>query len=168
MSSIVPLLPLVGLGVPEALWKHAPAICPWKALIAGAFCYNFPSTVKFLMIWKKTNGKYDNHNPRAQSTKLTSESGELAEQMAKAEAAHHNGLETYPLFASGVIAAMTMGVDKEIVGKLAFTHLMFRMAFNTIYIWGGKKIADLRSLCWVFSMFASCQLLVMASKKLNP
>ena len=77
-----------------------------------------------------------------------------------------NGLESFPVFAAGILGATLMGVDKATVGKLASFHLVCRTAFNVLYMGFNTPGPALgRTLAWFLSLFSSCQLIALAASK---
>eukprot|EP00445_Apocalathium_hangoei_P005488 CAMPEP_0203852200 /NCGR_PEP_ID=MMETSP0359-20131031/7782_1 /ASSEMBLY_ACC=CAM_ASM_000338 /TAXON_ID=268821 /ORGANISM="Scrippsiella Hangoei, Strain SHTV-5" /LENGTH=167 /DNA_ID=CAMNT_0050768307 /DNA_START=52 /DNA_END=555 /DNA_ORIENTATION=+ len=165
MSVVPPLIALAGGVVPGPLLNLMPELCPLKALLGSVFLYNMPHMVRMFYI-HKGGDKLDNINPREQVQKLCA-SGK-GDMISKAQSAHQNGLESFPPFAAGVLAATIAGVPGSLVGQLCSTHLFARLGFNITYIWGkGDATAAIRSSFWVLSLLCSCQLIAAASKKLG-
>merc|ERR1712087_166115 len=114
--------------------------------------------VRVFVTAQASGGKVKNENPRAQFDQLKDNS-EYGDLLVRAQAAHQNGLESFPVFAAGLLAAMVAGVDKKTVGKLAAFHLFMRGIFNTAYIGFCTPAAGLvRSSAWIGSLLSSCQL----------
>merc|ERR1719223_1342965 len=100
----------------------------------------------------------DNKNPRAQLDGILSKGTNSL--VSKAQAAHLNGLESFPPFAAGVLAVVATGADHAQAGNLCSLHLLCRAAFNVLYMGtSGEGAAALRSVMWLLSTTASCQLI---------
>lgn len=165
MSVVPPILAWAGLGAPKAVLRHFPETSPASALMGAIVLYNAPHMVRVLAS-ALSDGVYDNTMPRQQLQDIMSSKDASYEIVQKAQAAHQNGLESFPPFAAGVLAAWFAGVDSATAGKLASLHLLCRAAFNVVYLCPSKKaLGVLRSVLWVASLTASCQLIAMAGKK---
>merc|ERR1712194_545378 len=102
------------------------------------------------------NDKFDNSNPR----------GEGSAMISRANAAHNNGLESFPLFAAGVLGAVAMKADMEAVGQLSALYLVVRTGFNVVYITStSQSMGALRSTLWLVGQVAACQLLALAASE---
>lgn len=97
---------------------------------------------------------YDNHHPRAQQVRLTGFG-------ARAVAAHQNSIETFPLFAAGVLMAHATQTQGWFVDLLAIIFIVSRVIYLFLY-WNDK--ASLRSLVWAIGLV--CCLLLMLSPAL--
>lgn len=94
-------------------------------------------------------GGYNNVNPREQQNALEGWG-------QRALAAHQNQIESFPLFAAGVIVASSFGADECTAAILALVYCVARVAFLICYL---KDISTLRSIVWIASYFASLALL---------
>ena len=92
---------------------------------------------------------YDNNNPRAQQDSLQGWG-------QRALAAHENQIESFPLFAAGVLVALFMQVSQGLVDQLAMAYVVARIAYLVLYL---KDIATLRSVAWGVGFFSSLALL---------
>eukprot|EP00928_Gymnodinium_smaydae_P091755 TRINITY_DN75495_c0_g1_i1.p1 TRINITY_DN75495_c0_g1~~TRINITY_DN75495_c0_g1_i1.p1 ORF type:complete len:168 (-),score=35.32 TRINITY_DN75495_c0_g1_i1:88-591(-) len=167
MSVLPPIIAAVGGGVPKLLWEYLPEVAPGKAMLASVFLFNMPHMVKMYVTAKATGdaAKIKNENPRAQFDELKFDKtyGDLLQRV---QAAHQNGLESFPPFAAGLLAATVAGVDKTTIGKLAAFHLLARTAFNVFYIgFSTPGPAAVRSVMWMLSLLSSCQLLALSASK---
>ncbi|KAG0012440.1 hypothetical protein BGZ81_001574 [Podila clonocystis] len=108
--------------------------------------------------------RWDNVNPRGQMERIQAKMTKEAWQMAKrAEGAHHNGLETLPLFYGAVLAALHTGVAKDTVNFYAGLFLATRALFNVVYIFNTNQgTALVRTGLWTASI-ASCIKLILAA-----
>eukprot|EP00933_Yihiella_yeosuensis_P082257 TRINITY_DN96068_c0_g1_i1.p1 TRINITY_DN96068_c0_g1~~TRINITY_DN96068_c0_g1_i1.p1 ORF type:complete len:170 (+),score=29.90 TRINITY_DN96068_c0_g1_i1:84-593(+) len=168
MSVLPPVLAMAGVGVPEGILSILPYVPPLKSLFGSVFLFNSPHMVKLYLTAQAAGGldKVNNNNPRAQFEQLK-ENKEYGDVITRAQAAHLNGLESFPVFAAGVLACVAVGADKVKAGKLACAHLLSRLGFNIFYIACGKSVPGgvARSLCWVVSLLTSCQLIGLAAEK---
>lgn len=92
---------------------------------------------------------YDNRNPRAQQERLTGWG-------ARARAVHANQIESFPLFAAGVLVATTAAPRVEAIDCLALAYIAARIVYPILYL---KDIHMARSLVWSVGFFASLALL---------
>mmetsp|Transcript_15680 Transcript_15680/g.37224 ORF Transcript_15680/g.37224 Transcript_15680/m.37224 type:complete len:168 (-) Transcript_15680:141-644(-) len=167
MSIVPPLLAATGNGVPSFLLNMIPESPPFTALLGSVFLYNMPHMWRMHLTSKAAGGisKIKNENPRAQKEEMTKHPV-YGEAIVRAEAAHQNGLESFPVFAAGILGATMMGVDKATVGKLASFHLLCRAAFNVLYMgFNTPGPSNGRTLAWFLSLLSSCQLIALAASK---
>lgn len=94
-------------------------------------------------------GGYDNNNPRQQQKNLSGW-GE------RALSAHQNQIESFPLFAAGVLVAHVSMVDAGKIDTLAVLYVLTRCIYLFLYI---KNYSTFRSVIWGFSFFISMALL---------
>lgn len=97
----------------------------------------------------REGGGYDNRNPRAQQERLTGWG-------RRARAVHENQIESFPLFAAGVLVATTAAPRADLVDWLALAYIAARLVYPVMYL---ADIAALRSLVWSVGYFASLALL---------
>ncbi len=91
---------------------------------------------------------------------------DVARKIERCRNAHHNGLETFPIFAAGALAAHVTGVNPRTAAALATIFLASRTSFNLAYIYGtDTKTSVLRSLSFFVSMGASVALMVLAARR---
>ncbi|MFT3856717.1 MAG: MAPEG family protein [Aquabacterium sp.] len=91
---------------------------------------------------KRSQGGYDNNNPREWT-------GKLEGWRARAAAAQNNGFEALPLFVFGVLAAQMAGLDQARTDQLAMIFIGLRIVYTIIYF---ANIAALRSLVWAVAL----------------
>jgi uncharacterized MAPEG superfamily protein len=92
---------------------------------------------------------YDNKNPREQQARLTGWG-------RRAKGVHENQIESFPLFAAGVLVALTQAPRSTTIDILALTYIAARVAFASFYL---ADIAALRSLVWMVGYGVSLALL---------
>jgi len=97
----------------------------------------------------KSAGGYDNNNPREQQIALEGWG-------KRALAAHQNQIESFPLFAAGVIIATITGVESNIVDYCAIAYIVARLAYVYCYL---KDVSTLRSIVWSVGLISSFALL---------
>ncbi|KNC96113.1 uncharacterized protein SPPG_08502 [Spizellomyces punctatus DAOM BR117] len=124
-----------------------------------------PHVVKGAIITKSL-GKYNNVNPRSQLEKVQSRMTKASYEMAKrADAAHHNGLEIFPIFAGAVLAGNFAGLPNSTLNKYSAVFLTARFFYNFVYIKNSNSIvAGLRSLIWMVSIVSCFGLYLEAAK----
>lgn len=121
----------------------------WCVFIAALLIYAAKMPVAREM--NADSGGYDNHNPRAQQARLTGFG-------ARAQAAHLNSIEMFPLFAAGVLMAHTTEVFGWWVDLLAILFIVTRVLYLLFY-W--RDLAWQRSMVWTVGLV--CCLLLMLS-----
>lgn len=119
----------------------------WCLFIAGLL--HTLSKLPLVKAQAKMKGGYDNNNPREQQASLSGWG-------KRAHAAHNNQIESFPLFATGVLVAMVADVTSSAVGYLAVAYVISRVLYIIFYV---KDISKWRSLVWVVGYFASLALL---------
>lgn len=95
-------------------------------------------------------GGLDNRNPRDQQARLEGWG-------RRANAAHQNMIEAFPLFAAGVLASLYAKVDNNIIVGLGAAFVVLR----TVYVWlyvGDTPSA--RTAVWSMAFLACCGLLL--------
>ena len=110
------------------------SIALWCLFFAGLL--HVVSKVPLAYAQSKHPGGYDNNNPRQQQAALDSWG-------QRALAAHNNQLESFPLFAAGILVAVATGVQSNAVGYLAAAYIVARLAYFYLYL---KDMASLRSI----------------------
>lgn len=98
------------------------------------------------------DGGYDNRHPRAQQARLTGFG-------ARALAAHQNMIEAFPVFAAGVLLALSTGVTGVLATALALVFVIARIVYTIFYL---VDFPTLRSLSWGVGFAASLGLMVLA------
>lgn len=98
------------------------------------------------------DGGYDNRHPRAQQARLTGFG-------ARALAAHKNMIEAFPVFAAGVLLALSTGVTGVLATALALVFVIARIVYTIFYL---VDFPTLRSLSWGVGFAASLGLMVLA------
>ncbi|CAK0854186.1 unnamed protein product [Prorocentrum cordatum] len=166
MSIVPPLAALAGAGIPKLILDVLPSLSPFKCLLGSVFLYNSPHMVMMYLKQKASKHMPNNTNPRGQTEELKKDK-EVGETLQRAQAAHQNGLESFPVFAAGVMACFASGADRQTVGKIATAHLLSRAAFNVFYIAlpPTDAVGVCRSLSWIASLLSSCQLIALAASK---
>ena len=123
------------------------SIALWCLFLAGLFhvLSKFPLARAQLYSAKG----YDNNNPREQQMALEGWG-------KRALAAHQNQIESFPLFAAGILIATATAVTSSIVDYLAIAYVVARVAYTYCYL---KDISTLRSLVWSVGLISSLALL---------
>eukprot|EP00429_Kryptoperidinium_foliaceum_P104516 CAMPEP_0176263298 /NCGR_PEP_ID=MMETSP0121_2-20121125/41053_1 /TAXON_ID=160619 /ORGANISM="Kryptoperidinium foliaceum, Strain CCMP 1326" /LENGTH=183 /DNA_ID=CAMNT_0017603289 /DNA_START=29 /DNA_END=581 /DNA_ORIENTATION=- len=156
------MIAFFGGGVPKVVYELMPELSPPKALLASVFLYNMPHMVRGYLTSKVAPLLAASPNTQYEEVSKDETYGEL---IKRAQWTHNNGLESFPVFAAGVIAATVAGVERRIVGKLAAFHLLTRCAYSALYMGGGtsEQAGYGRAVVWMLSLLSSCQLLKLAA-----
>lgn len=115
-------------------------------LLAGLMPYVFVAVAKF------TGRRYNNHAPREFLASLQG-------FRARANWAHQNAFEAFPLFAAAVIIAMLRQVDAGTLDTLALSFVGLRLLYFVCYL------ADwplLRSAVWALAIACPVALLILS------
>ncbi len=95
---------------------------------------------------------YDNHDPRAWMSRQEG-------HRARADAAQHNSLEAFPLFAIAVVMALHNGADSDAVALWAWLFVAIRLVYIYCYV---TDRATLRSMVWGVGLAVTIRLYVLA------
>jgi uncharacterized MAPEG superfamily protein len=87
---------------------------------------------------RRSEGGYDNNNPREWTAKLGG-------WQARAAAAQANGFEALPLFVFAVLAAQLAQLDQGRTDQLAMAFIGVRLVYTAMYL---ANLGALRSLVW--------------------
>ena len=122
-------------------------IALWCLFIAGLL--HFISKTPLSIAQAKSKGGYDNNNPRDQQAALTGWG-------KRALAIHQNQIESFPLFAAGVMVATVTGLESPAIGFLSVMYVVARFFYMFCYL---KDLATLRSLVWIAGFASSLALM---------
>ena len=100
---------------------------------------------------KRSEGGYDNHNPRAWLAQQTGAA-------ARANAAQANSFEALPFFIGAVIIAHQLGAPQARLDQLACAFIVLRLAYIALYV-GDKAMA--RSLVWGLGLAVNIAILLL-------
>ena len=100
---------------------------------------------------KRSQGGYDNHEPRAWLARQNGAS-------ARANAAQANSFEALPFFIGAVIIAHQLGAPQMMLDLLAFLFVMLRVSYITMYV-GDMPTA--RSLVWGAGLLVNIAILLI-------
>ncbi len=102
----------------------------WMVLAAGVLPYATTGLAK--------SGGFDNRAPREWA-------GSLTGWRQRADWAHRNHFEAFPLFAVAVLAAMVTHAPQGRIDLLAGVYILFRLVYTGAYL---ADQATLRSALW--------------------
>lgn len=119
----------------------------WCLVLAASL--HFVSKIPLSVAMAREGKGYDNNNPRDQQARLTGWG-------RRAKAVHENQIESFPLFAAGVLVAVSTPASSTAEG-IAFAYLAARILYMVLYL---KDIAPLRSLVWLAGFAASVALMI--------
>jgi uncharacterized MAPEG superfamily protein len=122
------------------------SVALWCVVAAGLLPY-------FTVAVAKANGGYRNHDPRVW---LDEQSG-LAR---RADFAHRNHFEAFPLFAAAVIVAQLLHVAPGRIDALALAFIAIRVIYTALYL---ADRAILRSCAWCAGLACVLALFVCAA-----
>ncbi|MBC6428322.1 MAG: MAPEG family protein [Cellvibrionales bacterium] len=123
------------------------SIALWCLFAAGVL--HFASKLPLIYAQTQESGGYDNRNPRAQQAALQGW-GE------RALAVHKNQMESFPLFAAGILVALFTDAAPSAVDYLALAYILARLAYLYFYL---TNAATVRSLVWLVGLISSLALL---------
>lgn len=121
--------------------------CVLMAAVLPVVCAGIAKSGMFSISPKK--GGYDNNNPRAWLARQT-------DWRARANAAQANTFEALPFFFAAVIIAHQLQARQAVVDILAFTFVVLRMAYITMYV---ADMAKTRSAVWVTAFLVNIWIL---------
>ena len=122
-------------------------IALWCLFIAGIL--HTVSKGPLAMQMAKAPGGYDNNMPREQAASLTGVG-------KRALAVHLNQIESFPLFAAGVLVATVAAVQSVWVDYIAIAYVAARLIYIPLYL---KDIATMRSMVWGVGYLGSLALM---------
>ncbi|GBB84421.1 hypothetical protein RclHR1_01100013 [Rhizophagus clarus] len=136
------------------------------SLPAAVLVAYYPYYYKGYLVAKQT-GNWNNISPRDNLNKAERQmTQDIWRKAKRCEAAHQNGLETFPIFATAVIAANITGVPTSTVNALSTSYIVSRIIYNSIYINNeSTRLANFRTLVWAASMGISFSLYILAARK---
>jgi uncharacterized MAPEG superfamily protein len=123
------------------------SIALWCLFLAGLL--HVLSKTPLFRAQRKSPQGYDNHHPREQQAAL--------EGVGKrALAAHQNQIESFPIFAAGILIATATGMVSSAIDYLAVAYIASRVAYVYYYL---KDMPTLRTLVWGVGFISSLALL---------
>lgn len=120
-------------------------------LTTAYWCLLGAFALPYITAWIAKAGAFgmgDNRTPREWATRQTG-------WRARAIAAQANSFEGLPLFMAGVIAAHQFGGAQARIDALAFSYLLLRVVYISLYI---RDKSTLRSLVWGLGLAVSVAL----------
>ena len=94
---------------------------------------------------KRSQGGYDNHNPRAWLARQTGAS-------ARANAAQANSFEALPFFIAAVLVAHQLGAGQAVLDLLAVLYVLLRLFYIMMYV---SDMPRARSAVWGGAFFVN-------------
>eukprot|EP01062_Namystynia_karyoxenos_P056069 TRINITY_DN47024_c0_g1_i1.p1 TRINITY_DN47024_c0_g1~~TRINITY_DN47024_c0_g1_i1.p1 ORF type:complete len:196 (+),score=80.85 TRINITY_DN47024_c0_g1_i1:83-589(+) len=152
--------------LPNALVSRVPPVLTGvQGIYAATFTTYLPQMMR-IAITASSGTPYNNTDPRAQVVQLIDKGGDVAGKISRAQAAHMNGFEDLGLFGIATLTALTAGVDKTVISRLATLHAIARFVYNFLYVYGTSQgVAALRSLAYMIGIGCSFKLLHAARKQ---
>ena len=111
---------------------------------------HFVSKIPVAIAMSKQGG-YDNRQPRLQESSL-------AGFGRRALSAHENTIESFPLFAAGILIALFAQVEQSSIDMLAISFVIARLLYLLFYL---LDINLLRSLVWFVGYLSSLALIAL-------
>lgn len=99
----------------------------------------------------RSQGGYDNHNPRAWLAKQV-------DWRARANAAQANTFEAMPFFFGAVLVAHQLGAHQGRLDLLAFVFVVLRVVYVAMYI---ADYAKVRTLVWTAALLVNIGILLV-------
>lgn len=121
----------------------------WCLVIAATEIYLV--RIPIIIATLRQQKRYDNDNPRPAQAKLEGWG-------ARAQAAHNNSFEAFPIFLGGVLVAHITGALPETAAWLAIAFVVIRPLYVGIYLLG---IGWLRTLVWGVGFLISLALYLL-------
>eukprot|EP01065_Artemidia_motanka_P032661 TRINITY_DN39653_c0_g1_i1.p2 TRINITY_DN39653_c0_g1~~TRINITY_DN39653_c0_g1_i1.p2 ORF type:complete len:169 (+),score=50.28 TRINITY_DN39653_c0_g1_i1:60-566(+) len=163
MSIFFPFAPN---GLPDKLVSMTPPVLtPIQGVLGTYFTAYLPQVMRAALTPVFSGKAYDNVNPRMQTAAvmLAEEGGGM---FGRLQSAHVNGLENLPVFGLSVLFALTAGVDKVQISRIATLHVLLRTLYNVLYVFGkNQAVAGIRSLAYIGAALCSFKLFYLARKK---
>jgi uncharacterized MAPEG superfamily protein len=103
------------------------------------------SKIPTVVAMNREGSGYDNHQPREQQSRLTGWG-------RRALAAHQNTMESFPLFAAGMLTGAVLQADAALLTACGAIFIVARIVYIYLYI---ADIATLRSIVWGVGFAAS-------------
>lgn len=129
-----------------------------------------PHLYSVALIYRATNGRQNNVNPRGVSSLETYQKScdkATYARYERARAAHANALENLPLFAAAVICANIAGLDVAMVNMVCGVFLGLRTVYLSLYIAIERQaLSYARSMVWMASAACCLYLLVKSGNVL--
>lgn len=129
-----------------------------------------PQLYSTILIYRATNGRYNNVNPRGASSFETYKKGcdkATYDRFERARAAHANAMENLPLFAAAMICANMAGLDVGLVNMVCGIFLGLRAVHSLLYIAIEKHaLSHARSIVWNASAVCCVYLLIKSGNVL--
>lgn len=94
---------------------------------------------------KRSEGGYDNHNPRAWLAQQTGAA-------ARANAAQANSFEALPFFIGAVVVAHQLGAGQTALDLLAMLYVLLRLFYIMMYV---SDMPTARSVFWGAALFTN-------------
>jgi uncharacterized MAPEG superfamily protein len=120
-------------------------------LLFLAFVLIYVPRVLVIVFSVKTFGRLDNNNPRDQQAQLTGWG-------KRAQGAHMNMIEAFPVFAAGMLSSMIGHVPLERIVYLGAAFIALRVIYIGLYL--GDQ-ASARSAVWMLATGIAAALIVM-------
>jgi uncharacterized MAPEG superfamily protein len=125
------------------------ASMPYVLLFLGLVLIYIPRGVVLRAQMRQPEG-LDNNNPRDQQARLTGVG-------RRAQGAHLNMIEAFPLFAAGMLASMLARVDLNVIVGLGSAFVVLRAIYIALYL--GDK-ASARTAVWMLAFLCTGALLL--------
>lgn len=120
---------------------------------------------------RRSMKRWDYANPRSVEWNTAIEQGMSKEEFAefeRAEAAHKNGMENFPIFASALILGTVVKLSNFSMNVLATSFLGLRILYAIAYIkTSNSKKTFIRSLLWISSLTICMSLFIMSAGKVK-
>ena len=120
------------------------------ALLFLAFLLIYIPRVIVITVLVKQPGGLDNNNPRDQQALLTGYG-------KRAQGAHLNMFEAFPIFAAGILASLVGHVRLDFIVALGTAFIFLRVVYIALYL--GDK-ASARTLVWMVANGISASLIL--------
>ncbi|KAK9388139.1 hypothetical protein V1515DRAFT_599756 [Lipomyces mesembrius] len=131
----------------------------------------YPHAYAVKLIKAATNGQWDNANPKStlwDETMKRIVPKETYSCFQRAEAAHKNGMENFPLFATALVLGTLVKLPSQTMNVFAGTFLIVRALYTAAYINIKRgKISFMRSALWGLGLVLCISIIGMAANKVR-
>lgn len=114
-----------------------------------------PHTYAIFIMKKVNNGRWNNSNPRSANWDAVlrkSAPAEVYSRYERAEAAHKNGFENFPVFVGAILAGNMAALGVGTLNTFAVAYLCMRVLYTGAYICiSTHQFSLLRTAIWLMS-----------------
>lgn len=118
-----------------------------------------PHNYAIAIMRKANNGRWNNSNPRFSKWDATlreSTPAEVYGRYERAEAAHKNGMENFPVFVGAILAGNIAKLDTVTLNAFVGAYLSLRVVYTFVYISvTSHRFSLFRTMVWYVDLGAA-------------